>query len=118
MPGVCLCVGGLLLAQLATDRVALRYEHSLYGVSVHERYRVTEDALVLEHYDSSTAVLEYYGMDPRPDTPYPEVRFLSDEVGAHALVWDGGRLELGFLEAAMRLRPCPLEDPDQTEGGA
>ncbi len=108
MPGVCLWVAGVLLAQLATSQVALEYQHSLYQARVLEHYRVTETALVLEHYESTTAVLEYYGMDPRPETPYPEVRFLSDEIGKHALVWDGGRLELGWLEAKLRLRPCEV----------
>ena len=111
MTCVCLWMGSVLLAQLATQHVALEYRHSLYDALVYEHYRVTETALVLERYESSTAVLEYYGNDPEPETPYAEVRFLSDRVGEHALVWPGGRLELGWLEAALRMRPCEVSEP-------
>ena len=108
MIGVCLYLSGALVSSIATSNIALEYTHSMYDVPVREHYRVTADALVLERYESTTAVLEYYGMNPAPMTPYPEVRFIADRVGRHALVWDSKRLELGAFEAPMRLRPCDV----------
>ena len=108
MIGVCLHLGAALIASLATPRVALEYTHSMYDVPVREHYRVTATSLILERYESTTAVLEYYGMNPLPQTPYAEVRFIADEIGRHALVWDDKRLELAGYGAAMRLRPCEL----------
>ena len=115
MIGVCLHLGAALIASLATPQIALEYTHSMYDVPVREHYRVTANALILERYESTTAVLEYYGMNPLPLTPYPEVRFIADEIGRHALVWDGQRLELGGYGTAMRLRPCEVSA--QTSSG-
>jgi hypothetical protein len=106
--GACLYLGGVLVTGIATQNIALEYTHSMYLVPVREHYRVTADALVLERYESTTAVLEYYGMNPLPMTPYPEVRFIADDTGKHALVWPGGRLELAQYGASMRLRPCEV----------
>ena len=108
MIGVCLHLGAALIASLITPNVALEYTHSMYHVPVREHYRVTANALILERYESTTAVLEYYGMNPSSQTPYAEVRFIADEIGRHALVWDGKRLELAGYGAAMRLRPCEV----------
>jgi Domain of unknown function (DUF1850) len=104
--GVCLYLSGALVSSIATSSIALEYTHSMYDVPVREHYRVTAQSLILERYESTTAVLEYYGMNPAPMTPYPEVRFIADETGRHALVWDHQRLELKGYDAAMRLRPC------------
>jgi hypothetical protein len=101
-------LGGVLVSSIATQSIALEYTHSMYLVPVREHYRVTADAMILERYESTTAVLEYYGMNPLPNTPYPEVRFIADDVGKHALVWGGQRLELAKYGAAMRLRPCDV----------
>ena len=108
MIGVCLHLGAALVASFATPQIALEYTHSMYDVPVREHYRVTASALILERYESTTAVLEYYGMNPLPLTSYAEVRFIADEIGRHALVWEGKRLELGGYGAAMRLRPCEV----------
>ena len=108
MIGVCLHLGAALIASFITPQVALEYTHSMYDVPVREHYRVTATALILERYESTTAVLEYYGMNPQPQTPYVEIRFIADEIGRHALVWDGKRLELAGYGAAMRLRPCEV----------
>lgn len=111
MIGVCLHLGAALVYSLATPSVALEYTHSMYDVPVREHYRVTASALILERYESTTAVLEYYGMNPLPQTPYAEVRFIADEIGRHALVWGSERLELAGYGAAMRLRPCEVNAP-------
>lgn len=108
MIGVCLYLSGALVSSVATSNFALEYTHSMYDVPVREHYRVTTQSLILERYESTTAVLEYYGMNPTPMTAYPEVRFIADEVGRHALVWGEKRLELGAFNAAMRLRPCEI----------
>lgn len=108
MTGVCLHLGAALIASFATPNIALEYTHSMYDVPVREHYRVTAASLILERYESTTAVLEYYGMNPLPLTPYPEVRFIADEIGRHALVWGAERLELARYGAAMRLRPCTV----------
>ena len=118
MLGVCVFLGATLLTSIPAQRVALEYTHSLYDVPVYERYLVTPGALILEQYDSSTAVLEYYGMNPRPMSAYPEVRFIADDTGRHALSWAGGRLELARYGAAMRLRSCEINQVNSSQASS
>lgn len=45
------------------DIVVLQYTHSMYGVTVKERFIVKDGSLILYHVDTNEAALEYFGIE-------------------------------------------------------
>jgi len=85
------------------DPISLQYVQSMYGVPVVERLRVEDGRLVLFEVASSTAALEYLGIET--SGPHnvrrvlQEFSILADSVGNHVLHAGGRRIPLASVPA-------------------